>query len=256
MTNETETLDRAIECAKQERQRLQQETEAFETFREEIGHTRTGGSANRSTEMDDLFESYRKQVFEPLNYEDIYGESCRESLKTELTPALADGLVNDQPLTQRQKRNLLVTVNEIVNRRTTFSDRLKREQESLQTVREAHLNIEETLRELPGYSLQRLSLEEVVDIWEICEKLINQCDRLAEARQRCFRNRQLPAGPTKGPHTLNEYLYADLETQFPALYAISGTRRRIDRYRDEPESLDGFFGDGISKAPVVNGSSD
>lgn len=250
MTNNKETLDSVIECVRREQQRLQQEAKGFETFREEVGRTPTSRSANRPRGMGELLESYRERVFEPLNFEDIYGESCRESLEAELTPALADGLVEDQPLTQRRKRNLLVVINEALNRRTIFSDYLEQEQESHQTVQESLLRIEETLQELPTYSLQRLSLERAVDIWEICERLIKQCDQLAEARQRCFQNRQPLEGRARGPHSLNEYLYADFKTQFPTLYAITETRRHIERYRDGPEYRDRYYVDGNSNTLV------
>jgi hypothetical protein len=204
--------------------------------------------------MGRLFECYRQQVFEPLNYADIYEESCLESIKEELNPALAERLVNDHPLTQKQKRKVLVATNEAIESRLIFSDQLEQEQESLQMVQEALLNIEGVLEELPTYSLQQLQFTKAIDIWETCEELITQCDQLATKRQRRFRDRQLTLKSFPGPHAFNEYLYTDLETQLPVLSAITGTRKRIERYRNESTNLDGRCADERTESVVTNRS--
>lgn len=252
MTNNSGTLGRAIEAVKRERQEVQQEVDSFEEFREVVSHTQTANSTNRSSGMDEFQDLYREKVIKSLNYEELSRDSIQESLETEFTQALADAIINGKILTGCRKRNLLIAINQAIDRRTIYSDYLQREVDSLRMVQEGLLNIEETLQELPSYSIQQSQLEKVVDIWETCDELVVQCNQLAEIQQQRFQNHQSIFESTEGPHMLNKYLYADLETNFPALSAITETRRRIERYRDDLK----YCVTNNSNRPIADGATD
>ncbi|WP_336135181.1 DUF7260 family protein [Natronomonas amylolytica] len=233
MTTECEILDRAAERIAAEKRGLQREREAFEAFRASVSRTQTTTDEG-GTRTGTLLEAYRETVMSTPDFEAAYDEPVSESLETEFTPSLAESLQEDEPVTQQFKRDLLVATNAAIEPRTGFIRVLEAEHESIRTVRETVLDIEDTLRELPACSFRRLQFDRFVDVWETYEHAVERCDRRSEQRQRHIANQRAIDGADVEAHALNEYLYDDLETEFPALRALAGTRRRIERCRREP----------------------
>jgi hypothetical protein len=226
-------LKQAITLVKEERSSIKAEQCAFKAFRESVSHAQTT-TGNGGTQTGCLLEAYKETVMSTPDFEAAYDEPVSESLEAEFTPSIANALQENEPVTQRFKRNLLVTTTAAIESRTRFVRVLEAEHESIQTVREAVLDIEDTLQELPACSLQCLQFERFVDIWETCEEAVERCDRLSEQRQRHIAERRtIDERANIEAHALNAYLYDDLETQFPALHALAETRRRIERCRGE-----------------------
>jgi hypothetical protein len=243
MTTECEILDRAVDCIAEEKQSLQQEREAFETFRESVSRARTT-TGDGGTQTGSLLEAYQETVMSTPDFEATYDEPVSESLEAELTPSLADALQQNVPVTQQFKRNLLVGTNTANESRTRYLRVLEAERESLRTVQQTVLDIESTLQKLPSYSARGLQFEQFIDFWESCEHAVDRCDRRSEQRQRHINERQTTdENRNFEANVLNAYLYDSLETQFPALHVLAETRRHIEQCRSEIPGLDSYTGD-------------
>jgi hypothetical protein len=86
IADNSELIDDAIDCVKQEERDLQEEAKAFKSFGTIVGHIPPSKSKNPPPKMEEIQQAYRDQVFEPLNYGNTYDESWQESLKIEFNP--------------------------------------------------------------------------------------------------------------------------------------------------------------------------
>jgi DNA mismatch repair ATPase MutL len=243
MLNEVEILDKAMQCVREDQSSLQTECEAFREFRDTISHARpaTSGDTDSGTETDQLLEAYQETVMSTPNFETTYGESLVESLTAELPSSAANTLVSEDRITQQQKRNLLLASNHAIHKREQFEEILAAEVESLQAIQKSLHDIETKLEELPPCTIQHLSFEEYIEVWEICDTLLERCDQLLQKRQVMVTEAKQPAdAPENDAHAFNEYLYHNLETSYPAIRAITETRQCIERFRGEEKSGTSF----------------
>lgn len=234
MWDELEILDQAIQCVKREQSSLQTECEAFREFRDTVSRVRPASShgANTASDTTQLLDAYRGTVMSTPDYGTIYGDSLAESLTAELSPSTANTLLSEERLSQQQKRDLLLATNRAIEQRERFVERLETERKSLGTLREEISDIQATLQELPPCSIQCLSFEEYAEVWSVSDAQLERCNRLLQKRQVWITEiQQRTVNPENETHALSEYLYRDLETAYPALRAIAGTRQRIERYR-------------------------
>lgn len=233
MTTDLDTLNEAIRCIEVERTAIEREADAFRAFREKVSRAHPAtGDAGTGASMARLAENYQETVMSATDYERTYGDTLDDSLHAELTPSLADALLADDKLTQRQKRDLLLATNRAIERREAFHEVLAEEQQSLQTIRTELQDITDTLDALPACFLAHQSFGDYIETWETTETLIDRCDRLLQARQATLTETTRPIRPaSEDPHELSEYLYATLETTYPALGAIAETRQLIQHHR-------------------------
>jgi len=232
MTTAQDILDQAAEHIEDEKRSIRREREAFESFRETVSRSST--ASDGVTRTGELLEAYRETVMSTPDFEVVYGESISDNLEAEFTPSLAKALQREVPVKQRLKRDLLVATNTAVEQRREFMRTLEAEEESIRSVRETVVDIKRALRELPDCSLQSLGFGTFFEVWETCERFVKRCDCHSETRQRHIANRQGSDVRAGGDaYALNGYLYGGLRTQFPVLYALAETRRRIEQYRGE-----------------------
>jgi hypothetical protein len=170
-------------------------------------------------------------------YRGVYGDSLAESLAAELRPSIASALLSEKKISQQQKRNLLLATTRTIEQRERFCEILKTERRSLQTIREEICDIKTTLRELPSCSIEQFSFEEYAEVWAEFDEQLERCERLLQDRQASVNEVLQPALPrNEDSHAFNTYLFSELETTYPALQAIAGTRQRIIQNRDNTES--------------------
>jgi hypothetical protein len=151
MTADQGILEAAIARVKRERSDLQAERCAFERFREAVrlATPDSGDSDDPSETTDRLLTAYQ-EAMEELDYEEIYGDTIAESLQEEFSPAIADVLLSDGPLTQRRKRDLLLTTTGAIQRREKFLEELADERETLQRFGDDLADVESTVQALPS----------------------------------------------------------------------------------------------------------
>jgi hypothetical protein len=261
MWDELETLDQAIQCVKREQSSLRTECEAFREFRDTVSWVRPASShgANTATDTTQLLEAYQEAVMSTPDFETVYGDSLTESLTAEFPPSTANTLLSEERITQQQKRDLLLATNRTIERRARFVERLETERKSLRTIREEISNIQATLQELPPCSIQCLSFEEYAEVWGIHDAQLERCNRLLQKRQVWITEiQQRTVNPENETHAFNEYLYKDLETAYPALRAIAGTRQCIERCCGETQAREQQTGreDGDNRTAITDSSSD
>jgi len=226
-------LKQAITVVEQERSSINAEQCAFEAFRESVSRARPA-TAGGGTQTRSLLEAYKETVMSTPDFGSAYDEPVSESLEAEFSPSLASALQENEPVTQRFKRNLLVGTTAAIESRTRFKQALEAEHESIRAVQKTVLDIGDTLQDLPACSLQCLPFERFVDVWETCEEAVERCNRLSKQRQHHFADRRtIDERANVDAHALNGYLYDNLETQFPVLHCLAETRRYIEQYRGE-----------------------
>jgi len=240
MWDELETLDKAIACIEEEQSSVQIECDAFRKFRETVSLARPARSGNSGnpTRMTELAESYQETVMSTPDYRSTYGDSLVESLRAELTPSIADALCSETELTQKQKRNLLLATTRAIEEREIYCEILETERNSIQSIQSEISDINKALRQLPPCSRTQLSFDEYATVWAEYDSQLDRCDRLLQDRQVSVREARQPNLPrNEDSHALNEYLFNKLETTYPALRAIAGTRQHIVDNRDDADSL-------------------
>lgn len=244
MEPDSTMLQAAISEVEKERSYLSAELEAFQVFREAV-RLATPEPKNIDGSLatsEQLRETYREEVMNGFDHRLFYGDSLRASLEHELSPAIADTLLSNEPLTQRRKRDLLVETTEAIKQREEFLEELDEERAALETFADELSDIESTLEELPVCSVQRQSLERLLRVWDQYETLENDCETLLERRQEELRRDDRFTRAVSDRHARNEYLYRELETSYPVLGAIAETIERIDSNRlgeEVMETMDG-----------------
>lgn len=261
MWDELKILDQARQCVKREQSSLQTECEAFREFRGTVSRVRPASThgANTATDTTQLLDAYRETVMSTPDYEAVYGDSLAESLTAELSASTANTLLSEERISQQQKRDLLLATNRAIEQRERFVERLETERKSLRTIRDEISNIQTTLEELPPCSIQYLPFEEYAEVWGVYEAQLERCNRLLQKRQEWVTERQqLTVNPENETHAFNKYLYGDLETAYPALRSIAGTRQHIERYRGETHPKDQQNGrkDGDNNTAIADSPSD
>lgn len=263
MPTDMDPIDEAIRCIKTERTSVETETDAFRAFRETVSRARphrTDGDAGTSTAR--LAECYRETVMVRTAYERRYGDDLADSLAVELSPSLADALLDDTALTQRRKRDLLLATTRTIDERESFSELLATELDSLAAIRNDLQEITDTLETLPPCSLHTLSFGEYAETWAATEGLLDECEQLIQERQAALTDTTRPVRPdSTDAHDLSEYLYADLDTPYPALRSIAETHEHVQRFRDPQRAADSSdvtprSAPSPDDAAILNGSTD
>lgn len=233
METDSSILSKGVTEVDQERSHLTAELGAFEEFREAIRLATPESMADdgSSATSEHLLEKYRTEVMYGLDYGSIYGDSLAESLENELSPAVAEVLLSNKPLTQRRKRNLLVETTRSIERREAFLAELDEERAALETFSEELAKIESIVERLPVCSPQQQRLEELLTVWEQYGSLEKWCEWLLERRQKQLRNAERSIRIFDDLHALNNYLYSELETPYPVLAALAETVERLDSNR-------------------------
>lgn len=253
MPNRQETLERAAKRVEREQSCLRTECEELREFRVAVGVARPGRSDDPGSGADTerLVESYRETVTASRDVGAAHGGSLGEVLRVEFGRPIADALLSGDELTHRLKRDLLLAINDAIERRQRIRDLLRVERKSLEKTRDELVDIERTLRELPVCSFRALPFEEFVVTWERYGALTDRCERLSQNRQ--FVVRELHDSPRMRSHALNEHLYGDLRTTYPGLRAITEAYRAIRRNRQGIAGKSPDAGrDGREDAPAVD----
>lgn len=226
-------LGQAMSLVDQERSYLREERCAYEKFREHV-RLASADSTNvigPSETTEGLLTAYRYEVMESLDYETVYGDTLADSLEEELSPAIAQILLSKDPLTQRRKRDLLVETTAAIECREEFCAELDDERVALETFAQALADIEATLEKLPACSAREQPLEKLLIVWEVCDTLLERCELLLERRQQQIQASDRSYRIFGKNHARNEFLYSELDTQYPVLSAIAATCERIDAKR-------------------------
>ena len=190
-----------------------------------IQHTK---ALSDTAQMRTVQDAYRTTVMAIPDYADQYGETLREHMATELGHDTAAAVVDGQQFTRPLKHAVVVQASIAAQQREAFLDMLDDEEAS---VRESAALLREAGSALERFDETELSQQSFAELASYEQELrqdIARCVRLLETRQ-CDIHRKNRAVSLTEQSLLQEYLYRDLDTTFPALAATLGQLRRLHR---------------------------
>jgi hypothetical protein len=192
----------------------------------------TGGAAGPTT--GGVRAAYERTVMSVPHYEAEYGESYRESLAVEFGPDLAAALTGPVTLTPRLREAAVTAAGLAREERAAFVERLDAERASLDRVADGIAAVRADLAARDDRPLGDRSFDDLRGLRAAVVDLRGRIDDLAAARQR--RLARYRGEFDLVDSSLPAYLYAELETDHPALAALAsvgGTlataRRRVER---------------------------
>jgi len=219
----------------EEQSRTAQERDAFAEFAQRVakldpsrsghqlasadGATATVAMAGR-TPTDDRLEAvrdaYRETVMAMSHYEEEYAEPLAYHLREEFGEEVATAVTGGSQLTPELKQVLVRRARESAHERGRLMDRLDREAEALESAADELETIEQVLHESEERSLTGLDFRDLADEWHRLGEFESRLPRLLRRRQQALQS-QWEASELSGLRSLQHYLYADLETDFPVL---------------------------------------
>lgn len=237
-------LDRAMEIVQSEIDILTAERDAFDDFLARLADISTDhldvsptdvGTAGATvvdqsqptSNLEAVRTAYRETVMAVPHYESEYGESFVEHLGAEVDATLASQIAHGTVLTEPVLAALRAATEDGRSNRHDLIAELQRERDSLTQVVSTLTEIErQTHRigtQLPADTQDSLGAE--------LTALETRCADLANTRQQTIHGRAATAWSGVDEDSLLRYLYADLETETPALSAIGSCLATIRRHQ-------------------------
>lgn len=236
MKQAIDILERAADLVRKEQSVLRAQRRQFDAFRDDVRlagpSSQSGG--NDPTTGSDLLAVYLETVTSVSDPEMVDDELLEAELSEEFSPGLADVLLGDEAITQRRKRKLLVRTSNAIARREWLVTQLDAELETNQETVERLSQIRSETEALPICSIGRMPLDELLDVRQAYESLERRCEGLLTRRQRELAESRITNCDQASAHPLNEYLYADLETEYPVLSALTRSCNTIRERKSEP----------------------
>lgn len=228
-----------------ERRRVIDEREAFFAFRRRIQEAPTAaqtaltspplpqrGVTAASTER--VREAYVRTVMSLPHYEEAYGDGLRESLAGEFGVEVAAAICDDRSLSPALQTVLIGGAESAANDRAAFLELLDAETTSLGALADGIDSVLDQLEALDDRPLTERSHRDLGDLYDAVRELEVELDRLAERRQATVAAHRRTVG---GRLPVLEYLYCDLDVDFPGLTAVARAgailrtaRRRVERH--------------------------
>ena len=232
MCGTPDIIERAINKVGKEQSHLHKECSMFKEFRDEVRLSTPNPStcSGGSKPAQQILNKYQETVMSLPDHNEAYNETLEENLREEFPPSIADLLILNNPFSSRDKRNFLLEINSSIQARREFDQQLEQEKKSLQAAGTELERIRTELKALSESTIEEQHLENLLDKHETYSALERDCVVLLETRQRNSGDSNRGKATKSMSHELNEYLYNDLETQYPIL--ATGIRA-ISRIREE-----------------------
>lgn len=237
---------RARGAVSAERERLLDEYEAFLDFAERVGNVpvaprpdggrRIGSlaAASRSDSgLGDVKSAYRDTVMAVPHYETDYGESLQEHMATELSPALASAVVDGSQFTPAIRDPLVASARSAAHDRRVLADQLEDEHDDLEAAEGELEGLAQRFETTDGDGLLDRTFPDLQARWGRLNGLQDDCAALLERRQQQLRDRTPSTGTRlQSPSAVSDYLYGDLDVDFPVLSAGTDLLERIEAEKD------------------------
>lgn len=235
-------LHDAARALRSERRELEDEREAFSQFRTRIGALETTSVparpqtllADRTQTDGGLREAYVRTVMSVPHFEEVYGESFRESLERELTLELATAITRFEGLSPRLKRSLADCVDRAIDARESLLEFVESELAAITDAEEPLDGIVGELESVVDQPLDRAGFHVLASSRDRLDALEGRCEVLLEERQARIR-REYSVSVARIDDTAR-YLYDSCRTIHPVLAAVAAVcadieaaRRTIDR---------------------------
>lgn len=239
----TECFPDARETLEWERQLLDSEIDAFDTFQREVQSlevtSRPDGHAS-STEFEigatieysirssvsPIQDIYVNTVMSVPHYDEEYDEDWFESVLREFNPELATALRRTSGVPEYLKQQFLTAARTARDNRQQVRDHLDREEEILDAAAAEISSIGEELAAIRSRPFSDCSPAELERLQDDLNTLRTRCRDAAEQRQNGDWHQHSPQSSTLP--TLNEYLYATTDSTYPVLREIARVSDRLE----------------------------
>lgn len=237
---------RARSAVSDERKRLLDEYEAFLDFAERVANVPVaprpdggrpigplGSSSREDTGLGEVRSAYRDTVMAVPHYETDYGESLQEHMATELSPALASAVVEGSQFTPAIRDPLVASAKSAAHDRRVLADQLENERADLEAAENELEGLSHRFEVTDGNGLLDRTFPDLQARWGRLNALQDDCAALLERRQKQLRDRTPSTGTRlQSPAAVSDYLYDDLDVDFPVLSAGTDLMERIEAEKD------------------------
>jgi hypothetical protein len=224
-------LREAFSRVDNERELVRAEYEAFTEFAESVramdaapqqsfdASTATLASVSPGhDQLQTIRDRYRDTVMDIPEYDAEYGETIRENMTAEFGEDLATAVLDGGQFTPQLKNLLVTQATTAANQRRTLLEALDDEYDSLDDVRFRLDACEMDLEDRTEIELSKEPFETLVEYDHRSRQNEARCRTLLVDRQRDIHG-QTRLLPRSDAVSLQEYLYHDLRSPFPALRA-------------------------------------
>jgi len=230
----TERLCAASDAVQTESQRIEDEIEAFEVFETELqrisitpqkplqSSTLVDLTTHSSPPMTETIqEPYQSTVMAVPHYEEDYGESFFENLSAEFGPELVTLIDNAECFDRRLKSIIETHTQESITERENLATTISAEQEAIERIAAQLQKVATQVESLQSSEYAADDFCSLESHWRQLETLEAKCDTIAAERQATIRTLERKAGTQNDQISLNEYLYQDLQHDYPVLASIA-----------------------------------
>lgn len=238
---------RARSAVSFEHERLLDEYEAFVEFADRVanvpvaprpdGGRPASGSLVTSTQEDaglgEVRTAYRETVMDVPHFETDYDESLEEHMATELSPELAAAVVDGSQFTPALRKPLVVSAKSAAHDRRILADQLDDELADLEDAEDRLTGLSRRFEVSDGEGLVDRTFPDLQARWSRLDGLQEDCSGVLQRRQAQLRDRTPSQGTRlQSPKAVSDYLYADLDVDFPVLSAGTRLLERIEEEKD------------------------
>ena len=229
-----ERLCAASDAVQTESQRIEDEIEAFETFETELHQISTSTQeplqpfnpvefrTHSSPSMTEtLQELYHSTVMAVPHYEEDYDESFFENLSAEFGPELVLLIDKAECFDRRLKSIIETHIREAIDERENLAATLSAEKEAVERIT---AQLQKVATKIDSLQYSEHAPDDFCSLeshWRQLEILESKCDTLAAERQETIRMLERKAGTQNHQISLNQYLYQDLQHEYPVLASIA-----------------------------------
>lgn len=174
------------------------------------------GQQPSDNRLEAVRDAYRETVMAMPHYEEEYAEPMAQHLREEFGEEVATAVTGGDRLTPELKQVLVRRARESAHERGRLMDRLDREADRLDTATEELETIRSVVNQTDQKSFVGSDFRDLADEWNRLGEFESRLTRLLERRQESLQS-EWQAGDLSGLRSLQQYLYADMETDFPVL---------------------------------------
>jgi hypothetical protein len=239
------TIDAAVRELVVERCKVREEEDAFEEFerrcsdlsplgtaRPDGGAMQVLGASGADSDVARLREAYEATVMSVEHYQEDYGETLLDHVRTELGEDYATYFGTEQRLTPWMKEAFVMAAADARRRRSEFVTVLDEEKELLDRV----ATCLDDIRPLPEVSDDTTFDQLRTRHAELQDHERRVSELLFERQEHLHSSRSGITCPNRiDPKSMNQYLYSSLETTYPVLDSVTEFLAQLQRARADVE---------------------
>jgi hypothetical protein len=224
----------------EERQRVRAETDALESFADEVRGLPADSPARAapgapialtqqsSTGVEPVREAYRETVMAVDHYEEDYDEPLPEHMRSEFGPDVTNAVLGSETLQPGLKRGVVAAAESCIAEREAFLEELAAEMDAVESTAGPLRSIQDALadvREEPRIA----SFDTLVDRWRRLGRLETACTEVVDDRRASLADRDA--------FDLAAYLYSSVGPPYPVLAGAASLTGEIREERRQTTDM-------------------